>query len=83
MKKALCPFCEPKEKLVLNGPIWADPLYDTDFVKSMLLELEEQEKVKQLKLATYKKIKGLLHAIIDEQDLREEPKTYNLERLFS
>ena len=80
-------FVFPIFKLVnsLDGPLWLSQLYDVDFVKACLQNLEFFQNDPthfSLKITTDKKIKGLFVACLNESIMCNNPISYNIERLF-
>ena len=81
------PFVRQNFRLVnsLDGPLWLDQLYNVDFLKASLENLELCQKDPEnfpLKITTDKKIKGLLVACLNESILGSNPISYNIERTF-
>ncbi|XP_021362315.1 tRNA (guanine(26)-N(2))-dimethyltransferase-like isoform X2 [Mizuhopecten yessoensis] len=64
----LCEHCEHKHYVV--GPVWADCLHDTDFVKKVIKYVQE----KQADFQTHKRIIGMLSLVSEE--LRDCPMYY-------
>ena len=71
-----CEHCNSRHHI--GGPIWSDPLYDTDFVKRVLRRVEGES---LSYLGTLERIKGLLSMITEE--LRDVPFYYIMDHLFS
>ena len=44
--------------------------------------MEKNKQEPQLKITTDKKIRGLLQSVLDEGDLWDDPRSYNLEKVF-
>ena len=59
-----CPECD--FQVTMTGPIYLGPLHDQSFVKNLINELSNPES--KLKLATSKRLLGILSAISDEVD---------------
>lgn len=68
----LCKICQHRQHE--GGPIWLGPLHDQHFVSNLLCNLDE------MKLATLKRIEGVLNVIREELDV---PLYYTLSRLMS
>ncbi len=51
--------------LTIGGPIWNQPIHNTDFVRRLLANAEK----KDCSLKTVSRIKGILGGIIDEEPL--------------
>lgn len=66
--------------------MWTAPLYEPEFVRKVLDQLDQNEKTKEEermpKITTFKKIRGLLNAVLVESPLAGDPRTFHLEKVF-
>lgn len=59
-----CKHCGHK-KLLMGGPIWADSLHDSEFIKLLAQELEQTEDM-QPRFGTQRRMYGMLRVIQEE-----------------
>ncbi len=76
----------------MNGPIWLDPINNTDFIYSLIQNFDAVKQqnqqyhswshVKNLKVTKFDDINGLLRSIAQEFVVQNIPVTWDLTELF-
>ncbi|XP_053320913.1 tRNA (guanine(26)-N(2))-dimethyltransferase isoform X2 [Spea bombifrons] len=70
-----CEFCQQRHQI--GGPLWAEPLHDTDFVQRVISAVERNPK----RFKTSERIQGMLSMATEE--LRDVPLYYTLDNISS
>ena len=76
----------------MNGPIWLDPINNSDFIRSMIQNFDAVKQqnqqyhswsnVKNLKVTKFEDINGLLRSIAQEEVVQHIPVTWDLTEMF-
>lgn len=77
---------------IMNGPLWLDPINNIDFVKDLVHNFDTVKKqdtedkawnaLKNLKITKFDDINGVLRGALQEEEVQEEPVTWDFTDLF-